>query len=54
MESLKPRRKDMFKTSLFNQASLPLVIEPDAGEKRSPGVESLIPLYAENKVDCTP
>jgi alpha-ketoglutarate-dependent taurine dioxygenase len=39
----------MFKTNLFNQASFPLVIEPDSGEERTPDVESLIPLYAENR-----
>jgi alpha-ketoglutarate-dependent taurine dioxygenase len=40
----------MFKTSLFNQTSLPLVVEPDSCEERTPDVESLIPLYAENKI----
>src|SRR5919106_6965334 len=49
MKSVQLRRKDMFNTSLFNQASLPLVIEPDTGEASSPDVESLIPLYTDNK-----
>lgn len=42
-------RKAMLKTNVFNQASLPLVIEPDPGEAVTPRPELLISLYLENK-----
>lgn len=39
----------MLKTSLLNQASLPLVIESGADDRRAADVDSLISLYLENK-----
>lgn len=39
----------MFKTSVLNRATLPLVIEPDLGEGRTPNAEVLASLYMRNK-----
>ena len=39
----------MFKTNVFGQASLPLVIEPKSADEATPDAESLISLYAEHK-----